>query len=321
MTDMYVAAMNENGGIYHYKADESFNLKLVKKYDIEMPMYIIRRGNTMHIITQNSPQNDGNGGYLTAKIADDGSLYDISVKVSSEGKSVCHLYADESAAYCVNYSSGSICKIGEKLVTHTGNTGPHKTRQDMPHTHFVNASPDGKYILVCDLGLDKIMVYDKGLKFLSSANVPAGHGARTLEYSKDGKTVYCANELTGTVTVFSYNDGTLIPKGTYASIPEEYRSTNTAAAIRLSDDEKYLYISNRGHDSIAIFEVNTDKSLQLKSIVPCGGKHPRDFNIYGKYLVCANMHSDTLTVFERVNDTLIQRSEYKTEGGPLCVMF
>ena len=84
MTDMYVAAMNKNGGIYHYKADESFNLKLVKKYDIEMPMYIIRRGNTMHIITQNSPQNDGNGGYLTAKIADDGSLYDISVKVSSE---------------------------------------------------------------------------------------------------------------------------------------------------------------------------------------------------------------------------------------------
>lgn len=321
MTDMYVAAMNENGGIYHYKADECFNLKLVKKYDIEMPMYIIRRGDTMHIVTRNSPENDGNGGYLTAKIAADGSLYDVSDKVSSMGRSVCHLYADNDGAYCANYSSGSIYKVGEKLVTHSGTTGPHLTRQDKPHAHFIKASPDGKYMLVCDLGLDKVMVYDKALNFISSADVPAGHGARTLEYSKDGKTVYCVNELAGTVTVFDYADGALAAKGTYPSIPEEYRDTNTAAAIRLSDDEKYLYISNRGHDSIAVYEVGEDKSLRLRSIVPCGGEHPRDFNICGKYLVCANMHTDNITVFERVKDTLIQAAEYKAEGGPLCVMF
>ena len=312
--DIYVASCTKDGGIYRYLIDGN-NVTLKDVVKMDRPMFLAKHNDKMYVALRETESN-GHSGVVSYDINTDGSLSNCTFVGSTEGDCGCHLTANDDGVYVVNYISGSICKVKEKLVTHEGK-GPNEKRQASAHTHFVCTTPDNKYMLVTDLGLDRIYVYDKNLNEVSYASVPAGHGARHLVFSDDGKILYCANELESTVSSFAYDDGKLELKNTVNALPDDFNGENTAAAIRIKDN--MLYMSNRGHDSISCFEID-GYNLTLKDIVPCGGKHPRDFNIFGNLLVCTNMHSNDITFFE-IDGTSLKLLDMKAEvAEPLCVI-
>ena len=312
--DIYVASCTKDGGIYRYLIDGN-NVTLKDVVKMDRPMFLAKHNDKMYVALRETESN-GHSGVVSYDINTDGSLSNCTFVGSTEGDCGCHLTANDDGVYVVNYISGSVCKVKEKLATHEGK-GPNEKRQASAHTHFVCTTPDDKYMLVTDLGLDRIYVYDKNLNEVSYASVPLGHGARHLVFSDDGKILYCANELESTVSSFSYDDGKLELKNTVNALPDDFNGENTAAAIRIKDN--MLYMSNRGHDSISCFEID-GYNLTLKDIVSCGGKHPRDFNIFGNLLVCTNMHSNDITFFE-IDGTSLKLLDMKAEvAEPLCVI-
>jgi len=289
--DFYVASCEKDGGIYKCRYSEGKS-EILGKTQLDRPMYMIIRGSNMHVILREC-FDGAHSGIITLN-TENGELYQTGSAVSTEGVVACHLCTLGDDIYAVNYLSGSITRLGIRTVTHSG-SGPNPARQEMPHTHFVE-SFDSKYLLCTDLGTDEIYVYDKDLNEISRASVPSGHGPRHLAYSNGY--VYCANELMSTVSVFGYSNGTLTPINTVSTLPEDFSGKSTAAAIRICDG--YVYVSNRGHDSVSVMKIKGD-SLELVTTVPCGGKGPRDFDIFDGILICTNEVSGNVTFFELKN--------------------
>lgn len=319
MTNIYIASCVKGGGIYHYTLSENNTLDFCEKTTLDEPMYMIIRNEKMYILLRQPDEKTNFSGELSIDIDGTGKLFAPSRIISTKGVVACHLEVSDDNIYAVNYLSGSVIKLPDTLVTHSGH-GLHKVRQAAPHTHFVHVSPDGKYILVTDLGLDKIFVYDKDLKLVSEVSVPSGHGPRHLAFSDDGKIVYCVNELGSSVSIFSYSDGELNLKNTISALPKDFSGDNISAAIRIKDN--YLYVSNRGHNSISVFEIKDSYNIVLKECVDCGGNSPRDFNIIDDVLICTNEKSDNVTVFKLNNyiPEIISESELNIPS-PLCVAY
>lgn len=319
MTNIYIASCVKGGGIYHYTLSENNVLDFCEKTTLDEPMYMIIRNEKMYILLRQPDEKTNFSGELSIDIDGTGKLFAPSRIISTKGVVACHLEVSDDNIYAVNYVSGSVIKLPDTLVTHSGH-GLHKVRQAAPHTHFVHASPDGKYILVTDLGLDKIFVYNKDLKLVSEVSVPSGHGPRHLAFSSDGKIVYCVNELGSSVSIFSYSDGELKLQNTISALPKDFSGDNISAAIRIKDN--YLYVSNRGHNSISVFEIKDSYNIVLKECVDCGGNSPRDFNIIDDVLICTNEKSDNVTVFKLNNyiPEIISESELNIPS-PLCVAY
>lgn len=319
MTNIYIASCVKGGGIYHYTLSENNVLDFCEKTTLDEPMYMIIKNEKMYILLRQPDEKTNFSGELSIDIDGTGKLFAPSRIISTKGVVACHLEVSDDNIYAVNYVSGSVIKLPDTLVTHSGH-GLHKVRQAAPHTHFVHVSPDGKYILVTDLGLDKIFVYDKDLKLVSEVSVPSGHGPRHLAFSDDGKSVYCVNELGSSVSIFSYSDGELKLQNTISALPKDFSGDNISAAIRIKDN--YLYVSNRGHNSISVFEIKDSYNIVLKECVDCGGNSPRDFNIIDDVLICTNEKSDNLTVFKLNNyiPEIISESELNIPS-PLCVAY
>lgn len=295
MTDMYIASCDRDGGIYHYK----FNGKTVTEkqfYPLDRPTYMEIKNNRLYA-TLRDPKGTGESGVISFDLDSEGNLINESKIIYTKGVVGCHLTVTDAGIFVASYLSGSVFRSPDLLVTHTGK-GVNPDRQESAHTHCTVQTPDGKYICVADLGLDKIFVYDMELKSVSSVKLPDGVGPRHLVFSDDGRFMYCITELSSQVFSHNYCDGKLEIIESINALPEDFKGENTAAAIRLNGE--YLYVSNRGHDSIAIFKVNGGKLL-LEDIVSCGGKWPRDFNIWNNYLVCTNEHTNDVTFFELDN--------------------
>ena len=194
------------------------------------------------------------------------------------------------------------------LITHTGQLGPNTKRQDKPHPHSVTFSPDNRFVYVCDLGLDRIFQYrlDPVTAQLTPAGETAtqpGAGPRHSKFSTDGKFFYVINELDSTVAAYSAEaaGGALKPVQTISTLPPGFTGENICAEIRLSPDGRFVYGSNRGHDSLAVFSRDqVTGRLAPVEIVSSGGKHPRNFNLSpdGRWLICANRDSDNIVVFK-----------------------
>ncbi len=190
-------------------------------------------------------------------------------------------------------------------ITHMGN-GPNRARQEASHIHFALKNPHNNDILVCDLGTDQVYVYqvkDNTLVKTQDIFFPGGSGPRHLIYAKNKNLVYVLSELTSEVFVLAYEVGAYTIIQSVHTLPENYTDDNTGAAIRIHPNQKYLYISNRGHDSLSTLKITDDGKVELLSIVSCHGDHPRDFNLTpdGKYLLSAQMNSQDLTLF-KVNE-------------------
>jgi 6-phosphogluconolactonase len=237
---------------------------------------------------------------------------------SSHGSGPCHVTVDRSGNFVLvaNYGSGSVAvfplsddgRLGEasSVVQHQGH-GANPSRQEGPHAHCIMASIDNRFVLSCDLGIDKVLVnpFDSANGQLlngGEAALAPGAGPRHLDFSPDGRFVYVMNEMSVTVTVFAYaaGDGTLTQIQTLSSLPPGYSGSKSGAEIFVHPTGKFVYASNRGHDSIAIFSVDEGSGmLTLVGNESTKGKTPRNFVIdpSGTFLLVANQDSGTVVSF------------------------
>ena len=299
------------GGIYAYNLTENGSLKQAGYFPCDRPMYAVKCEKGLCVLLRQPFLNDNFSGYFYI----DESLKTATEIKSTQGVVACHLCVDNNDVFIVNYLSGNIVKNGEVITQRKGKS-VHPTRQTEPHTHFVDKTPDG-YLAVCDLGTDALAFYDKNLQLISEIKVPSGYGIRHLTFAKDGRYIYAVNELVPSISIFSYKGGKAALTNT-VKIDCKNEKTN-GAAIRLSKDGKYLYISLREENVICVYEIN-DENLTLIQTMDCGGDSPRDFNIFGDYLFCANEKSNSITLFRLDNCENADEKEVVMLKNPLCIL-
>jgi 6-phosphogluconolactonase len=241
-------------------------------------------------------------------------------ELASRGSDPCYISFDKTGKYVLvaNYTGGSISVFpvsqdghlqhASSFVQHQGK-GSNPERQEGPHAHWIEATPDNRFVLVADLGLDEILVYRFDVKSgtLTPNDPPfaktnAGAGPRHVSFHPNGKSVYVINELASTITVFAFDSsqGTLKSLQAVSTLPVDFKGTNDTAEIHIHPNGKFLFASNRGHDSIAVFAIdqNTGK-LSLTGDFPTGGKTPRNFEFDpdGTHLLVANQDSGNIVTF------------------------
>ena len=256
-----------------------------------------------------------------------------------EGASPCYIGLDErrQLVFSANYHKGEILvyRINSDhtltqtdAVTVTGH-GP-RAEQDSAHIHFTDLTPDNRLVAV-DLGSDKVYVYDilAGGKLKENSVLPteAGFGPRHLTFSPDGEYAYLVGELSSLISTLKYDSttGTFKVLQTLKTIPDSWTEHNGAAAVKISEDGKFVYVSNRGYDSLAVFAVQQNYHLQLIQQISTQGSFPRDFSLdtSEKFVVCANQNTDNATLYSRDQDTgkltCVQKDIPVPEG--VCVCF
>jgi 6-phosphogluconolactonase len=293
--------------------------------------------------THDAPEQSG---LVTAYAidADTGKLTELNHQLS-RGADPCHLAIDATGRFLVvaNYTAGNFSEyaVGAdgrlspsiSLLTHWGG-GPNKERQEGPHAHDVVFSHDNRHLLAVDLGLDRVFIYtfdpsngDLKPTPQQSATTAPGAGPRHFAFHPDGRTAFSINELNSTITSYVWNGraGTLKPGASVSTLPANFQGTNSTAEISVDAAGKFVYGSNRGHDSIAVFAVNPAGRLSLVEHTPTGGKAPRHFTIdpTGRWLVAANQESNTLTVFRRdaASGRLTAVGTPQAAPKPVCVLF
>ena len=263
-------------------------------------------------------------------------------QLSAIGEDPCHLAFDRSGKYLLvaNYSSGNVVvfpilsggKLGEHTaaLTNQGEHGPHKN-QTGPHAHWVAPSKDNHTVYVADLGLDKVLAYKfdatSGTLTPSGATVaePAT-GPRHVVFSSDEMHMYVLGELTSSVTLFSNDKGSFEPLQSISMLPAGFSGRNDAAEIEIHPSGKFLYASNRGHDSFAVYSINQkDGTLTQIEIVPTGGKEPRHFAIdpTGKFLLAENQNTNNIIEFriDLATGKLTPTGETLATPSPICISF
>ncbi len=267
-------------------------------------------------------------------------------KVSSGGTGPCFVSVDRSGNYVLaaNYNSGSVAalpikengSLGEasSVIQHKG-SGADPKRQAGPHAHSINLSPDNKFAIAADLGLDEVLVYhfDAGTGSLKPNDPPftkvaPGAGPRHFAFHPTGKFAYVINEMASTVTAFDWDAarGTLKEIQTAGTLPKGFTGETTTAEVQVHPSGKFLYGSNRGHDSIAVFRIAPGKgTLTLVENVSTQGKIPRNFGIdpTGAWLFAANQNTASVVVFKIDANTgrLTPAGKVLEVGSPVCVKF
>ncbi len=279
------------------------------------------------------------------KIGPDGSLEKIN-EVSTEGDWPCHVAIDRTGrmAVAVNYGSGSVIsyrieKDGSlskpvSVDQHTGH-GVNPDRQEGPHAHSANFSPDNRFVLVCDLGLDKIFSYEAdpatgSLKLASVVDALPGSGPRHLAFHPNGKILFANNEMLLTLTAYAYDapTGKLTRLETVSALPKHmaFDSEYSTAETRVHPNGRSVYVSVRKLDSIAHFHFDeAGGKLTHVSNIPSGGSIPRNFNIdpTGRWLLAAHQDSGNVVVFaiDRQSGALTHTGLQQYVDGSVCVRF
>jgi 6-phosphogluconolactonase len=264
----------------------------------------------------------------------------------SHGQAPCHLVVDRTGRTLLvaNYHTGVVASLpirpdgtlgaAGSVIQHTGSS-VNPDRQSSPHIHSVTLSPDNRFVLVCDLGLDKIFTYrlDSAAAKLAPADPPfvataPGAGPRHAAFSRDGRFVFVISEMGSTIVTYAYDaaTGALAPRDTQSTLPAGFTGENTAAAIRVHPNGLFVYGSNRGDDSLAVFAFDeTAARLTPVEIVPSGGKGPRDFAFSpdGAWLVVAHQYSNSIVVFRVDPQTgrLTRTAVTEEIPTPVCVLF
>ena len=264
-----------------------------------------------HLYTVGS--QDDKGGI--AAYQTDGTLLN---HVVEEGAPHCYVAVDEkrNLVYAANYHKGQVLvykrqENGRLLLSdvdqHSGQ-GPHEN-QASPHVHYTDLTPD-HYLVTCDLGTDQVITYNLDaegkLSKLYTYHSQPGAGSRHIIFHNHYKIAYLICELNSTIEVLIYDGvGEFERMQVISTLPEGYEGFNATAAIRLSKDGKYLYASNRDHDSIAVYTILADGSLELLEIVPTHGQTPRDFDLTPdqEFVIAVHQDSDNATVFKRNPET------------------
>ena len=325
---MYVGTYTDKGssskGIYAFRFNPSDGeLKpLGLEAETTSPSFLATdpRGLYLYAVNEVNTFDGQKSGSVSAFTLDDttGALKPLNT-VASGGSGPCHLMVDATTKMLVvaNYGSGSAAafpigpdgRLGNRSAfdQHTGSS-VDKQRQGGPHAHCAMISPDNKFVMVADLGLDKVFVYklDPSTGALipntpPTASVAAGAGPRHFAFHPNSKYAYVINEMGSTVTAFRYaKTGSLTEIQTVSTLPADFKGESTTAEVFVHPNGKFLYGSNRGHDSIAVFSIDSGTGkLTPVEHVSVQGKTPRNFAIdpTGKFLFAANQDSNNIVAF------------------------
>jgi 6-phosphogluconolactonase len=263
---------------------------------------------------------------------------------SSRGTASCYLQVDATGktVLVANYSSGSVASLpihkdgslGEaaSFVQHVGSS-VNQSRQQAPHAHSIIVSPDNRFAFAADLGLDQVVAYrlDAGKAKLGTprqpfVRTPPGVGPRHITFHPNGKQLYAINELANSVTAFDYDarSGVLIEKQTISTVPAGFTGTSYCADVKITPDGRFLYGTNRGHDSVAAYRIADDGRLSLIEIEPSLGKGPQNLLITpdGGWLLCANMPGNNVVSFriDPENGKISPAGTPTQITSPSCIM-
>lgn len=344
-------AKTSSKGIYAYRFDSEkgqlSSIGVASETADPSFLAVHPNGNFLYAVNEIDNFNGGKSGAVSSFAIDvkTGALKFLN-QVSTRGAGPCHVSLDKTGAFVLvaNYDGGSIASFpvhddgslgtARGFVQHSG-SGPNKERQEGPHAHWIGTSPDNRFALAVDLGLDEVIVYGfdafKGIftPMLSGfAKVKAGAGPRHLAFHPSNKFVYVLNEMDASVTVFSYQpkNAAFSAVQTISALPKDYSGPKQAAEIAVHPSGKFLYASNRGHDSIAIFAVDQTKGT-LKSLgqVLTGGKTPRHFAIdpTGMFLLAENQESNNIVIFhiDPATGSLTPTGQTIEVPSPVCLTF
>src|SRR5262245_19532182 len=296
-------APGEKGGSRAYEFDtKTGKLKaLHRTAGVENPFFLVLSPDKKFLYSIHAKQFGGKENEQVAAYEVVGRTGELKLlkRQSAEGTAACYLDVDKSgkAVLVANYTSGGVASmpvkadgsLGEKasFFQHTGSSVNDK-RQKEPHAHCIVVSPDNKYAFAADLGTDQILCYklDPATAKLTPnepafARSPAGAGPRHLTFHPNGRRAYAINELSNSVTVFDYDAaaGTLAEKQTISTLPEDFKGTSHCADVKITPDGRFLYGTNRGHDSLAAYRIGEDGRLSLVAIEPSLGKGPQNLAI------------------------------------------
>lgn len=313
---------NDSKGIYLFELNPATGALTAEGLaaESESPSFLALSPNSRFLYAANESGKTGKVSAFAIADPHTGKLTALNQE-SSQGNSPCHVSVDASGrhVFVANYGSGTIAvfpvgadgKLGAPTCTiqHKGK-GADPKRQEGPHAHCIVADPSGKHVLACDLGLDKVLVYqfDASKGTLTPNDPPAGivapgSGPRHLAFGAGGRFVYVVSEMGNTVTTFAYDasTGAMTNLQSVSTLPEGAPRGGTSAEIAIHPSGKFVYTSNRGHDSIAVFKVDAESGkLTPAGHTSSGGKGPRNFAIdpSGRWLVAAHQDSSNLVVFK-----------------------
>ena len=272
-----------------------------------------------------------------------GSALKFLGEASTGGKGACHVAVDAtgSTVAVANYGDGSFSTVrldengvpgamGSR-ISNKG-SGSNTPRQDGPHAHGVYFDRANKHLFVPDLGLDQVFVhpFDAATSTLGAAlpslTTAPGAGPRHLAFLPDEKHAYVINELSNTILAASHADGKFAALGSVPTLPAGFTGKNTTAEVEVHPNGRFVYGSNRGHDSIAVYQRDADTgSLVFLQHAPCGGRVPRHFKIdpSGKWLLCAHQESNTISVLALDPETgkLGEPGNTVSAPSPICLLF
>lgn len=294
-------------------------------FKVEKPTYLVQRGGEIFSCLQRGSQS---GMVMVENGLEKG-------KQLAEGSAPCHISVDSHRPYFYlsYYHQGLVTVVerrGNDLVEtcrirHEGSS--IHPNQEKSHVHFAHVCPQGNFLFVCDLGTDEVYLYmpqeDGSLREHSRISMPEGFGPRHLAFhpKPSRPIIYVLGELSNQILVLENQDGTWLEKQVISTLPEGFTEKSAGAAIRITKDGKHLYASNRGNNSIAVYQLLSDGCLKIVEYVPSRGRSPRDFalNLSEDFLVVAHQDSGNLTLFERDKETGKLTLRQQDVPAPECV--
>ena len=329
-------------GIYVFRLDPATGaLSQIGEAACENPTFLALSSDArvLYAVHETHEYEGRPGGSVSAFAVDGaaGTLHPLG-RQAARGLSPCHVTASPGGRRLLvaNYGDGTHTilplandgRLGAATgqITNAGRPGPG---QKSGHAHCTRFPPDGRYALACDLGLDRVLVYawDEGrgtLRESSSLALPPGAGPRHLAFHPTLPRVYVINELNSSVAVLAYDAeaGTLTPLQTLSTLPADFTGHSSCADIHVSPDGRFLYGSNRGHDSLAVFAIDGDGRLSVLGHTPTGGRTPRSFAVLpDRLILVAHQDTDTIVAFRAGPDGLpVPTGAVTHVPAPVCVL-
>ncbi len=348
----YTHGDSQSEGIYVYRFDPATggltHLSTCKGIDDPSFLDYSPDRKCLYVVSEVDQIKGTAGGGLAAYSIDQetGSLTFLNLE-STQGAYPCHVQLDKSGKFVLvaNYMGGNITvfpilengQVGpaSDVVQFTDFSAINPERQEAPHAHSANVSPDNKWVYAADLGADKVMVFGLDLEVgkLIPANNPfvevsPGDGPRHWDFHPNGKWAYLINELGDTIVAYAYNadDGSLETINTVKTLPKDFDEWSDTADIHVHPNGKFVYGTNRGHDSLVMCEVDqATGALTVLGYQSTGGAYPRNFGIdpTGTFLLVANRDTNNITTFliDQDSGLLSPNGQVTNVPQPVCVRF
>lgn len=328
--------------VYRY-APETGACALVQTLnDLVNPSFLTFNRTQSHLYCVHGDQSEVSSFAIDSK---SGELTKLNT-VSTQGKNPVHLSVDPTNKFLTvaNYATGSFALLPiqndgslgglSHVESLPGEAGPYKVEQGSSHPHMIPFDPSGRFVVIPDKGLDGIFVYrvqNNNAKLevtqVSMVKAREGAGPRHIVFTPDTRHAYVVNELDSSVTGYAYeaDRGALTAKEILSTLPSTFTGNSRAAAIVMAPSGKYLYVSNRGHDSVATFAINGSGEFVAQGHTPSQGRKPRFMNLTpdGSRLFVANEETDNIVAFDvdRNSGGLTENGHVIKTGSPVCMIF